>query len=191
MDVAFFVREIVETNPKLREAIMARLLDTFYQIRASRVATCALWIIGEYCLSLSEVQQALATVRQSLGDLPFFTSTAADADGDSDSKSGAPGGVAGPPPPSAASISSKRPAVLADGTYASQSAASEAVAVPAAAIVAGAGSAANLRALLLAGDFFLGAVAATTLTKLILRLEQLEHDKTAVNAVRGQQCTFS
>ncbi|XP_074268072.1 coatomer subunit beta-1-like isoform X1 [Silene latifolia] len=33
MDVVVFVREIIETNPKLRVSIITRLLDTFYQIR--------------------------------------------------------------------------------------------------------------------------------------------------------------
>ena len=37
LDVIFFVREIVETNEKLRAAILARLLDSFTQIRSSRV----------------------------------------------------------------------------------------------------------------------------------------------------------
>jgi coatomer subunit beta len=59
LDVVFFVREIIETNPKLRESIVARLLDTFSQIRSSRVCACALWIVGEYCQSLSEVDTGL------------------------------------------------------------------------------------------------------------------------------------
>ena len=62
---------------------------------------------------------------------------------------------------------SRRPAVLADGTYATQAAVVEqpstslsaATAVP------------NLRALLLGGDFFIGGVLAGTLTKLMLRLK--------------------
>ena len=48
LDVVFFVREIMETNSRLRPTILARLLDSFTQIRSSRVCTCSLWIIGEY-----------------------------------------------------------------------------------------------------------------------------------------------
>lgn len=59
LDVVFFVREIIETNPKLRESIVTRLLDTFSQIRSARVCACALWIIGEYCQSLPEVESGL------------------------------------------------------------------------------------------------------------------------------------
>ncbi|KAF5727783.1 hypothetical protein HS088_TW22G01480 [Tripterygium wilfordii] len=62
VDVALFVREIIETNPNLRVSIIARLLDTFYQIRAARACSCGLWIIGEYCLSLSEVESGIATI---------------------------------------------------------------------------------------------------------------------------------
>ena len=82
MDVVVFVREIMETNPKLRVSIVTRLLDTFYQIQAARVCSCALWIIGEYCLSLSEVESGIATIKQCLGDLPFYSisnSTAAES----------------------------------------------------------------------------------------------------------------
>ncbi|KAI3871855.1 hypothetical protein MKX03_014975 [Papaver bracteatum] len=42
-----FVREIIETNPKLRVAIITRLMYTFYQICAASVCSFALWILGE------------------------------------------------------------------------------------------------------------------------------------------------
>ena len=59
LDVVFFVREIMETNPKLRPTILARLLDSFATIRSSRVCTCALWIVGEYCTSSADISAAL------------------------------------------------------------------------------------------------------------------------------------
>ena len=64
LDVAFFVREIAETNVSLREAIVQRLLDYFYQIRSGRVCVCVLWIIGEYCTSPDELDAALAQLDQ-------------------------------------------------------------------------------------------------------------------------------
>ena len=181
MDVVFFVREIIETNPKLRESIMARLLDTFYQIRSSRVCSCALWIVGEYCHSLADVEQGIGTIKQSMGELPFYVAAEEALEAGTESKApGASPGLTAVPGPI---TSSKRPAVLADGTYATQSAAAEVTLAPT--VVAGAGATANLRALLLTGDFFLGAVVATSLTKLVLRLEELQSDKTAVNGVSG------
>ncbi|CAA7409863.1 unnamed protein product [Spirodela intermedia] len=179
MDVVIFVREIIETNPKLRVSIITRLLDTFYQIRAARVCSCALWILGEYCLSLSEVESAIATIKQCLGDLPFYTLNSEETDSSDTSQK--PSQVN-----STATVSSRRPAVLADGTYATQSAASE-TAITAPTLAAGSlSSPGNLRSLILGGDFFLGAVVASNLTKIILRLEEVQPSKTEVNrAVSG------
>ena len=172
MDVVVFVREIIETNPKLRVSIITRLLDTFYQIRAARVCSCALWIIGEYCLSLSEVESGIATIKQCLGELPFYTVT---EDGEVQDASKKTQQV------SSTMVSSRRPAVLADGTYATQSAALETATSPPTLVHGSLSSLGNLRSLILAGDFFLGAVVACTLTKLALRLEEVQPSKVEVN----------
>eukprot|EP01018_Ginkgo_biloba_P040144 Gb_03760 [translate_table: standard] len=176
MDVVLFVREIIQTNPKLRVSIIQRLLDTFYQIRSSRVCSCALWIIGEYCLSLSEVENGISTIKQSLGELPFYTvaedGEAVDPKGSTTDKSQQATSI---------TVSSRRPAILADGTYATQSAASE-IAMLAPSIIPGSSvTTGNLRSILLSGDFFLAAVVACTLTKLILRLEEVQPSRVAVN----------
>lgn len=179
IDVVCFVREIIQTNTKLRESILARLVDTFYQIRSSRVATCALWIIGEYSLSASEVESGISVIKQSLGELPFFTS-AEEGDVVDTAVSNK-----GPSTPKATALqhaslaSSKRPAILADGTYATQSAAASSAAPSLTSVAVG--SSANLRTILLTGDFFLGAVVASTLTKLMLRYEDVQENQVAAN----------
>ncbi|KAJ0965605.1 hypothetical protein J5N97_026743 [Dioscorea zingiberensis] len=173
IDVVLFVREIIETNPKLRVSIITRLLDTFYQIRAARVCSCALWIIGEYCLSVSELESGIATIKQCLGELPFYTVA---EEGEATDATKKPQQAS-----SSVTVSSRRPAVLADGTYATQSAASE-TAISAPTLVSGSlASPGNLRSLILAGDFFLGAVVACTLTKLVLRLEEVQPSKVEAN----------
>ncbi|VFQ94380.1 unnamed protein product [Cuscuta campestris] len=170
IDVVVFVREIIETNQKLRVSVVTRLIDTFYQIRAARVYSCALWIIGEYCLSLSEIESGIATIKQCLGELPFYSVSEEGEASESSSKK--------PQQVNSMTVSSRRPAVLADGTYATQSAASE-TAFSSPNVVQGLSG--NLRTLLLNGDFFLGAVIACTLTKLILRLEEVQPLKVEVN----------
>ncbi|KAB2077661.1 hypothetical protein ES319_A06G114300v1 [Gossypium barbadense] len=176
IDVIVFVREIIETNPKLRVSIITRLLDTFYQIRAARVCSCALWIIGEYCLSPSEVESGIATIKQCLGELPFY-SVSEEAEATDASKK--------TPQTNSITISSRRPAILADGTYATQSAASETAFSPPT-IVQGSLTSGNLRSLLLTGDFFLAAVVACTLTKLVLRLEEVQPSKVEFNKATTQ-----
>ncbi|XP_027344651.1 coatomer subunit beta-1-like [Abrus precatorius] len=177
MDVIVFVREIIETNPKLRISIITRLLDTFYQIRAARVCSCALWIIGEYCLSLSEVESGIATIKQCLGDLPFYTVTE-EGEGQDTSRT--------TPQVISTTVSSRRPAILADGTYATQSAALETAMSPPTLVQGSLSSTGNLRSLILSGDFFLGAVVACTLTKLVLRLEEVQTSKVEVNKATTQ-----
>ncbi|KAH1056515.1 hypothetical protein J1N35_034580 [Gossypium stocksii] len=176
IDVIVFVREIIETNPKLRVSIITRLLDTFYQIRAARVCSCALWIIGEYCFSPSEVESGIATIKQCLGELPFYSVSEEVEATDASKKT---------PQSNSITVSSRRPAILADGTYATQSAASETAFSPPT-IVQGSLTSGNLRSLLLTGDFFLAAVVACTLTKLVLRLEGVQPSKVEVNKATTQ-----
>jgi coatomer subunit beta len=157
LDVIFFVREIMETNSGLHQAILSRLLESFDQIRSSRVCSCTLWIVGEYCQTLEDVEAALETIRQALGPVPFQSSS-----DDSQQPSQANGTVA------PAHTASHRPAVLADGSYASQTAVTDTISP----LAGGVSTTHNLRTLLLAGDFFLGGVLAGALTKLVLRLRQ-------------------
>ncbi|MBA0723065.1 hypothetical protein Golax_003678, partial [Gossypium laxum] len=145
-------------------------------IRAARVCSCALWIIGEYCLSPSEVESGIATIKQCLGELPFY-SVSEEAEATDASKK--------TPQSNSITVSSRRPAILADGTYATQSAASETAFSPPT-IVQGSLTSGNLRYLLLTGDFFLAAVVACTLTKLVLRLEEVQPSKVEVNKATTQ-----
>ena len=174
LDVVFFVREIAETSPALREPILARLLDCFYQIRSSRVAACALWILGEYCGSASELEAALATLKLSLGPTPFYTEAEAAPEGPETIGGEGGAGPAAPKPLASAPAPSKRPAILSDGTYATQSAVAESAALSASpSALAGSSAVPSLRAMLLARDFFLASSVASALTKLVLRLAAL------------------
>ncbi|KAJ3680538.1 hypothetical protein LUZ60_016816 [Juncus effusus] len=171
IDVVLFIREIIQTNPKLRAGIIQRLSDSLYQIRASRVVSSCLWILGEYSLSLSEVETAVEAIKTCLGELPFFTLSEEGETVNTQSNATSASAVM--------MSSSRRPVVLADGTYATQTAATEITPVV---INSGSvGSGQNLRSLILSGDFFLSAVVACTLTKLVLRLEEVQLSKKAVN----------
>ncbi|RZC72306.1 hypothetical protein C5167_035496 [Papaver somniferum] len=57
-------------------------------------------------------------------------------------------------------VSSRRPAILADGTYATRAAASETAISPSTLVQGSLASPVNLRSLILTGDFFLGAVVS-------------------------------
>jgi len=179
LSVIEFVREIVETFPDMRGTVLTKLRAVAGDIASSDVHRVALWILGQYSQSGDEVAAALHTIRECIGPLPLtipfsqyaLASVAA-------GKSGAGGGAESDDTntTSAAAAKVKGPVVLADGTYASQSALEatgsggkrggggtdlDDVPVP------------SLRRLLLAGDFYLGSVVASTLTKLALRTTEL------------------
>ena len=46
--------------------MLARLLDSFTDIRSSRVCTCGLWIIGEYSTGQADIEAALKVGRRSV-----------------------------------------------------------------------------------------------------------------------------
>lgn len=167
VDVIIFIREIVETYTHLREAVVEQLRHALPTIQSSRVARVALWLLGEYSVDASEVAKAMTTVKACLGELPFT----APAEGVSGSAAGEAESSR-----NAAETTSSRPLVLPDGTYAAQSAMEENTAAGAVAsagdntsVVYAGGGGPKLRSLLVAGDFFLATVVATTLTKLALR----------------------
>ena len=167
LEVAYFLREIAETNPKLHRDIFERMMDTFPVIRTSRVAACVLWIIAEHCRTSQEILTALDTLEASLGGLPLIGEAKdSSADDGADAVSSPMAAQIGSPQHS--SRIKARPAVLADGSYATQTA------IPGESYVAPlAGddeSEPNLRAIIFDGDFFLAAVLSSCMTKLVLRL---------------------
>jgi coatomer subunit beta len=48
LDVAYFVREIVEENPAMRQSLLKQLLNSFSLLRSPFVFRVALWVLGEY-----------------------------------------------------------------------------------------------------------------------------------------------
>nr|BAC87706.1 coatomer subunit beta [Botryococcus braunii] len=170
LDVIFFVREIMETNAKLREVILQRLLDSFPQIRSSRVCSCALWIIGEYCTSQADIVAAFEVIKAALGTLPFFRENEGEGEATDQLEEELAAPVIQPV--------SNRPAVLADGSYATQVAQPDTFTLPSAGLTP---ATPNLRTLLLSGDFFLGGVIAGALTKLVLRQRKAGGDPVQLN----------
>ncbi|DBB17526.1 hypothetical protein WJX82_003794 [Trebouxia sp. C0006] len=186
LDVVFFVREIMETNSKLRASILERLLDSYNQIRSSRVCSCTLWIIGEYCDQKDDIYAALETIKSALGPLPFFHDEDEAEKGRDDKSKGSTKGDIDAETPIPVQQASHRPAVLADGSYASQTAITDVVTTSSLS-----STAPNIRALLLTGDYFLGGVVAGALTKLLLRLRKSTNaDEKEVNKLTAEAMLY-
>ncbi|ORZ22436.1 adaptin N terminal region-domain-containing protein [Absidia repens] len=181
VDVVAFVRQVVEKFPDLRASILNKLTETFADMKSSKVFRGALWILGEYCQNEKEINEAWDQIRHVLGEIPLLASEQRllDQAEQEDNEQGKNEEIGNDHVPS-----SRR--ILPDGTYATESAYTE---QPCATVRLDSVKSTvkpPLRALILNGDYYLGSVLATTLTKLALRYSKLVSDSTSANSRRAE-----
>ncbi|GAA5868542.1 hypothetical protein JCM8547_003180 [Rhodosporidiobolus lusitaniae] len=191
VDVIAFVREVVEKFPDLRSGIVERLLDTFGEIKSGKVFRGAMWIVGEYASTKEEVGKAMRMVRKVIGEVPILASeqrlldqAEQEAAATTDHLNGDASLVQKPVP-----VTTTR--VLADGTYATETAYSQTSSTAAASLEAvKAAAKPPLRALILGGDFYTATVLAATLTKLVMRFKEITAreggEQRSVNELRAE-----
>ncbi|KAI1376995.1 Coatomer, beta subunit [Hypoxylon crocopeplum] len=183
VDVITFVKEVVEKFPKLRPSIVARLVDTLGEVRAGKVYRGIIWIIGEYSLEESDIRDAWNKIRASLGEIPILASEQRlldNVDGDEEREKEQVNGHHKPTAPSG----SRR--ILADGTYATETALTSSSAAAAKLEAVKAAQKPPLRQLILEGDYYLATVLSATLTKLVMRYSEISSDKTRKNALKAE-----
>lgn len=182
VDVISFVKEVVERFPALRPTIMERLVSTLAEVRAGKVYRGVLWIVGEYSLDEKDIREAWKRIRASLGEIPILASEQRLLDevqeGQEDTDQ-----VNGHAKPSAPTGSRR---VLADGTYATESALTSESASKAHLDAVKAAQKPPLRQLILEGDYYLATVLASTLTKLVMRHSDISKDAARTNALRAE-----
>lgn len=144
LGVVSFIKEIVELFPHLREAVVSNLLANLNNVRTSRAYLGALWVLGEYC---HDTETAWDTLRELLGPLPLNQPVSEITNSE----------------PVQSHATSTKPKVLADGTYATETAFD----VP---IHSDEGF--HLRRLIVTDrDYFLADALSACITKLVLRAE--------------------
>ncbi|KAI8808805.1 adaptin N terminal region-domain-containing protein [Cladochytrium replicatum] len=174
VDVVAFVREVVEKFPHLRQSIIVKLLETFNEMKTGRVVRGALWIIGEFALDIPSIEEAVRQFRTGLGEIPILASeqrALEEQNEDGETKSA-----------SAKSPEKSARRVLADGTYVTESAFSGS----AKGAIDTKNSRNQLRGFILNGDYFLGSVLSTALTKLVLRYGDFTSDHARVNELKAE-----
>lgn len=185
VDVISFVKEVVEKFPKLRAGIVERLVSTLSEVRAGKVYRGALWIVGEYSLEAHDIRDAWKRIRASLGEIPILASEQRlldeVADGHEPPKDDQ---INGNGHSKAAPTGSRR--VLADGTYATESALTSTSAAAAKLEAVKAAQKPPLRQLILDGDYYLASVLSSTLTKLVMRHSEISKDVARTNALRAE-----
>jgi len=140
----------------------------FPTIRNLKITRSVLWILGEYCDTKENILEFMTELRKSIGEVPIVASEMKKAAGEEDSENAENTDTAEKPKKSAQRVT-------ADGTYITQSALvtsskKEDTSQP------------PLRGFLLDGEFFIGSVLATTLTKLGLKFAKLCDEPRKQNA---------
>ncbi|OCK78931.1 coatomer subunit beta [Lepidopterella palustris CBS 459.81] len=182
VDVISFVKEVAEKFPNLRPSIVERLISTLGEVRAGKVYRGILWILGEYSLEAKDIRDAWKGIRASLGEIPILASEQRLLEEAAEGKEPVEQSN-GHAKPSAPSGSRK---VLADGTYATESALTSSAAAKAKLEAVKAASKPPLRQLILDGDYYLASVLASTLTKLVMRHSEISKDTARTNALRAE-----
>ena len=70
LDVAVFVREMMEMHPAMHQSLLQQLRITFPQLQSPRVYTTVLWMLAEYSSATEDVEGALDTILEALGPPP-------------------------------------------------------------------------------------------------------------------------
>ncbi|KAI8089672.1 adaptin N terminal region-domain-containing protein [Halteromyces radiatus] len=182
VDVVAFVRQVVEKFPGLRASILEKLMETFADMKSSKVFRGALWILGEYCQNEKEINEAWEQIRLTLGEIPLLASEQRLLDETEQDEN--PAGDQNKEETGKSVPSARR--ILPDGTYATESAYTEPASVQSRLESVKSASKPPLRALILNGDYYLGSVLATTLTKLVLRYSKLVADASLANARKAE-----
>lgn len=183
VDVISFVKEVVEKFPNLRASIVDRLVSTLSEVRAGKVYRGVLWVVGEYSLEENDIREAWKRIRSSLGEIPILASEQRLLDEANDENETPKEQVNGHAK-SATPTGSRR--VLADGTYATESALTSQSAAAAKLEAVKAAQKPPLRQLILDGDYYLATVLSSTLTKLVMRHSELSQDTARTNALRAE-----
>jgi coatomer subunit beta len=182
VDVISFVKEVVEKFPKLRASIVSRLMSTLSEVRAGKVYRGALWIVGEYSTEEKDIREAWKRIRTSLGEIPILASEQRlleeVPDENAEPKEQTNGHTKSAP------TGSRK--VLADGTYATESALTSESATAAKLEAVKAAQKPPLRSLILDGDYYLATVLSSTLTKLVMRHSEISKDEARTNALRAE-----
>jgi len=111
-----YFSEVVEKFPALRPSITEHLIRTLPEIKSGKVYRGVLWILGEYVEGVNEIANTFQEVRKVLGEIPILAVEQRLLDetgvGDEDKKEG----------DERKESVTTRPKVLADGTYATETA---------------------------------------------------------------------
>lgn len=170
-EVITFVKQVIEKYPDLRSNILQKLIASLANVKSGKVYRGSLWVLGEYSFDESDVQAAWKHIKSNIGEVPILASEKK-LNGVEDDES----------EENAESTESKGPKILADGTYATESAFDETAAIT----KASKHIKTPIRSFILDGDFYFASVLSAALVKLILRFNKTSERKDLLNALKAE-----
>lgn len=157
LQVATFVRAIIQEHPPLRQTLLPKLLDSLEDITSPPVMCVALWILGEFTAP-EDAQDTFDEIVKEVGSTPFVIEEPSEEKTDEGE---------------APKLVTKN-VVLADGTYATQTS------YAAAKTVEDTDKTPKLRKMIVVhGDVFVAETLASSLTKLVLQFPTVDKPRTA------------
>ena len=70
-EVIQFIKHVLESNVNMRAEIVTKLQQAFSTVESVRVYRPLCWILGEYSLSLAEIEGSFKVIWASIGDIPI------------------------------------------------------------------------------------------------------------------------
>ena len=157
LQVATFVRAIIQEHPPLRPTLLPKLLGSLSDIMSPPVMCVALWILGEYT-SPEDAQETFDDIVKEVGSTPFVVAEEKEEGGEVDNTP---------------KIVTKN-VVLSDGTYATQTSYTQAKPTK------DVDKTPKLRKMIVMhGDIFVAETLASCLTKLVLQFPSPDKARTA------------
>jgi coatomer subunit beta len=112
--------EVVEKFPHLRQIICERLIQTLGEVKSGKVVCGVLWILCKFIESVSDIQSTLQKIRKVLGEIPILVCEQQLSD-EANGGEELDGDAIGKDERSKEGGLGRKPKVLADGTYATES----------------------------------------------------------------------
>lgn len=168
-DVLIFIREAIQKFPNLKSLIIEKLIESFPVINSVKIHRASLWILGEYCQTEDDITQVFDVINQAIGEIPMVEAEQKRLAGEKSEEEQV----------SANQTNVPTNRVTSDGTYATQSAFSIQTVIKKE-------QRPPIRQYLMEGDFFIGTVLASSLTKLVLKYLELEKNQKKCNRICTQ-----
>lgn len=171
-----FVKQVIDKFPNLRVHIIEKLIQGLKHSKSAKVHRTSLWILGEFALEEKTIQMVWRHIKLSIGELPILA-TEKNASISNEQKEDQEDGEK-------VAVSTK-PRVLADGTYATETAYDDEQAAKDARDKS-TSKGTLLRSFILSGEFYLATGLSSTLVKLIFRLNKISERKDLLNALKAE-----